>query len=161
MIWFMRRWFNLIRADLFLRFDWLNKRPLWSLPCQFFFFFFDLAITLIIILHSYSEVHKQSFISAALTSLSQTPIPFRCSHRLVALSVLIERYISGTHFIWPNPSIRNGLNNGWHDSLKLNGYSHGWMVNSYNHTYEFILIIGSLPLFICSPLSYFLPLLLR
>lgn len=161
MIWFMRRWFNLIRADLFLRFDWLNKRPLWSLPCQFLFFFFDLAITLIIILHSYSEVHKQSFISAALTSLSQTPIPFRCSHRLVALSVLIERYISGTHFIWPNPSIRNGLNNGWHDSLKLNGHSHGWMVNSYNHTYEFILIIGSLPLFICSPLSYFLPLLLR
>lgn len=48
-----------------------------------------------------------------------------------------------------------------HLDIIAHSHSHCWLVNSYILTYEFFLIIGSFPIFICSLPSCFLLLLLR
>lgn len=94
--------------------------------------------------------------SSTLAFLSQTQ-PFLCSAVTISLPRACRNGM--VYFSFSSSIHQECPNSGRHDSLTLNDHFH-WL-NSYNLTYEFVLIIGFLPLFICSPPCCFLLLLLR
>lgn len=149
-------WIALIYSSGFIK--WIRGLIEYTSVCSLslvsvfsFFFIFHLAVppssSLTLTVKSGTVVHQRH----AYSSLTNTPVSPECVHWTI--------YFGATSF---SSSIHQGRPlSGRHDSLTLTDHSHGRMVNSYNLPYEFVLIIGFLPLFICSPPSCFLLLLLR
>lgn len=157
-IWLIKR---LEKLSLLFYIKHVNAQQIAKVLCNFPFvasvlpfFNFPICSPSIILPHSDSDVINSH--SSSLHSIfSHFTHPFLCSAVTVSQpwacklnSILWSHFI---HLIHPLGMY----------SLTLNDRSHGWMINSYNLTYEFVLIIGFLPLFICSPPSCFLLLLLR